>query len=438
MPDKKQKMFRIASYITLPVAALFLSVSCGRETVSDFVPAALAETAVSDTSSVWHKCIAGYTGSGNDGPIAIFGGVEETAVLSEVLLTADMFDNIDGSSDPDGLPDFAGETVMPVFDAVNSPYAGYFDAGNGDFVREVAMKGFLSSVSGHCSSSAFDQKLSLEKPEAKLFIFSSSLMSVSGNEDVEYVLERTGKDVGILNPVESSVSFFFSTARENSNLGVWADEAVVRSGVYSGVFGKLRAKYADRHNDSYREWAESQEIVCLSPEMKGNAREKVLGYLEAYLDASYTVPLSCVIVDDPGACHAVDSLNAAVAEILASEAPETEACRSVLAEDFVFISPVRTLARDAYGWLRGNDRFTHYVAAPQVCGYATAVSPRVNPENIVGNGVLEDGYKYERPQGSDVETFLFTPVSQSSFADRDLRIIRDLAPVTYKSLIYVY
>ena len=433
-----KKMLKYIAYFNALVFPVLLSVSCGREETVAFRPLDLVETAVSDTASPAAACLRGYADLGNAGAIAVFGGFEETAVLAEKLLTCDKFDNIDAKERPDGLPDFSGETVMPVFDAVNAPYTDYMAAANEDFIRELAVKGFLSMISGHCASSAFDHGSSASKPRAKMVIFSSSLMSEFGIHDIDCLTAAAGISTGVLDPVTSAVKHVFRHADTLSNIGVWAESNVVSSGVYGNVFRDIRSACWDRHSHEYRDWARTSEIVCLSPEPGSDAGESVRRFFDAYLSADYHTPLSGVILDDFTRSSEVDSLNAALDGILMSETRESEIYRQLIVPGFRFISPVETLAEDCYRWLRENGRFTHLVALPGMSGYMTVVSSEVQGGYLDKDGWLDPEFKYNRAPGSGVETFRFIPLSQSYFSAAAMERMKELAPETYKRLIYVY
>ena len=430
-------MSRHSLYI-LSIGLLFLQVSCRHDATVAFAPVAVAGEALADTASVWYKMLEGIRPSGKDGAIAIFGEFDETAVLSETLLASDMFDNIDGKRMPDGLPDFAGETLMPVFDVANGPYAGYFENMNEDFIREAALKGFLLATSCHCSSSIFDSSFSAQKPGTKLFIFSSSVLAGYGCPDVRYLVSASGLDTGVMSTVESSVSALFENAEQPSNIGVWASRDIISSGVYGNVFKEIRDRHTDKHSEAYLPWAGAAEIVCLSPDYGGTAEESVRNFFESYSAAEYDTPLSGVIVDDLACRGAVDSLNIAAEKLRNSILPEAEACKRLMAPGFRFVSPAETVAADCYEWLRRHDRFTHIVAWPDAAGYMTAVSSGVSPANIDADGMFTDEYKYNRAQNSDLETFRVIPVSQGCLTPEIAERMKRLAPLTYNKLIYVY
>ncbi len=431
-------MLRIHSYFAALLLSVLIPVSCHRSEPSGFLPVQLAEAAVADTSSAGFKCMSAYDDSGNDGTIAVFGGFDETAVMTEILLTADSFDNIDGTFSGDSLPDFAGETIMPVFDVVNAPYSGYFGTMNEDFIRETALSGFLASVSGSCSSTAFDRSLSRTKPKAKMVILSSSLMAGYGAADIDYVVSAYDKNIGVLNTVSSALSCLVSNACGPANFGVWAAGDVVSSGVYGNCFNEMKSGYQDRKSADSPEWLKTSEVVCLSPEMSDSAAVNVLAFLDRYIDAGYSAPLAGVIMDDPLATCQVDSMNAAVAEIMSSDAPLYEEYRQILSPGFEFISPMETVVSDAYRWLRKNGRFTHLVAWPDIDGYITVPSLEVGGRFIDSDGYLLDDFKYNRAPGSGAATYRFIPLSHSALCPDLAKRMEQLAPVTYKKLVYVY
>lgn len=431
-------MLKLGIYIKAALPALLFFAACSRDQSDVFVPAALAGTAVSDTSSVWHKALFCSPEAADGGSIAVFGGFPETAVLTESLLTADMFDNIDGKLCHDGLADFAGETVTPIFDMVNAPYQGYFDRMNEAYIREVAVKGFLTAVSDRCSSSVFDRSFSASKPSAKLVILSSTILAGFGYMDIVYLVSASARNTGVLNTVNSSVASLFSKAVQASNIGVWASRDIISSGVYGTVFSGIRETYSDKQSPEYRDWAKTSEIVCLSSEEGETPEETVTAFLSSYIDAEYDTPLSGVIVDDLEKAGMVNSLNAVVDSIMVSDAPEDVRYRSVMAPGFRFVSPAECITADSYRWMRKNDRFTHLIAPPQVYGYMTVTSSDVQARSLDSDGMLLDDFKYDRAQDSDIETFCFTPVSQSCFSAVTLERLEALAPETYKRLVYVY
>lgn len=105
-------------------------------------------------------------------------------MVTEALLTSDIFDNIDARRMPDGLLDFAGETFNPLIDIADAPYGGYISAGNEKFLRETALRNTISAIAGQCYENPFSESPSVDKLRSKMLVFTSSLTSAFGYEDV--------------------------------------------------------------------------------------------------------------------------------------------------------------------------------------------------------------------------------------------------------------
>lgn len=50
----------------------------------------------------------------SEGNIVVFGELDNVNALADYMLGCDNFDNVDGSLNPDGLPDFSGEVISKV------------------------------------------------------------------------------------------------------------------------------------------------------------------------------------------------------------------------------------------------------------------------------------------------------------------------------------
>ena len=115
-----------------------------------------------------------------------------------------------------------------------------------------------------------------------------------------------------------------------------------------------------------------------------------------------------------------------------------ERYKKLMAPGFRFLSPAESIVSDSYNWLRANDKFTHIVAWPSAEGYVTAVSSEVQGQFLTEGGRLSDDSKFNRATGSETDTYRFIPLSQSCFTGEELECLKQVAPETYKRLIYVY
>lgn len=102
--------------------------------------------------------------------------------MTEALSCCDYFDNVDGRSVPDGLPDFAGETLDLICDSANAPYEGYVAKGNENYLKELNFKNFLSALDTTCAVGQFDKNSLTRKQSSKIVILASHIrpLTVTG------------------------------------------------------------------------------------------------------------------------------------------------------------------------------------------------------------------------------------------------------------------
>lgn len=137
-------------------------------------------------------------GSNVSGAIAIIGSPLACIRLSEKFLTGDDFDNIDGRTAPDGLPDFAGETFISYIDGANAPYEGYVSSNNTLMLREIAVRNFLHALDTLASGSIFPDEERTPKPRAKMIVFASPLMKEYASQDIDTLLHVSGRDIPVV------------------------------------------------------------------------------------------------------------------------------------------------------------------------------------------------------------------------------------------------
>lgn len=405
-----------------------MAFSCGNSEKRLVSHVCFIEKTVADTSLRSYKAINTYDNSINSGVISVIGPIEETVLFSESLLQLDFFDNIDGKKAPDGLPDFAGETISLLLDAADEPYSGYFNEMNENFISEIAAKASVFAISDSCCSSPFDRKNLQEKKRAKIIVLASSYFSKYGYNDVKALFRHFGKDIEVISPVQSSVSHVLDNCKDIRNIGVWADIDVISSGVYSEVYKTMTEASG----------IEETECVCLSASMEGTARDKVMRYLNMYSYAGYDSPLSAVIVDALDCADSLDAMNAAAREIMTAEDSSLTGYKNLLGQGFSFVSPKNTMAEDCYMYLRKSNRFTHRIAYPAAEGFVAVPSADVQNNHIGEYGFFSDEFKYTRAAGSDIETVCIIPASHRYLTQEHLHSINVLAPEISKQLFYVY
>jgi hypothetical protein len=192
--------------LIVPILMVALVASCTRSKPSGSATIPYVENILADTTSAEYSLISSFDESDNQGCIAIIGTPEECFSISEELMSSDIFDNIDGRKAPDGLPDFAGETILSIIDEANSPYEGYLKAKNSEYLRELTVREVLASLDSKCDLSPFDQKHATKKPVAKIIILASPIMADYGFFDVDTIFRHADKDIPMISMKDTSES----------------------------------------------------------------------------------------------------------------------------------------------------------------------------------------------------------------------------------------
>lgn len=190
---------RIFSKILIAVSVIvfFLS-SCGRTIVPGRNTIPFVENLLTDSLSVRYSHLLSYAPIGSHGTITIIGDAKRCLDLSELFLSIDAFDNITGDKVPDGLPDFAGETISTIIDYANAPYQGYLDNDNFEFLSELNVRNAISALNTKCALGPNDKQLSMSKNPAKMIIFASSYAEEYGLFDTDTLFRSFGIDVPLL------------------------------------------------------------------------------------------------------------------------------------------------------------------------------------------------------------------------------------------------
>ncbi|MGN1215957.1 MAG: hypothetical protein ACI4TJ_06900 [Candidatus Cryptobacteroides sp.] len=200
-------MRRLVNHTVIPFLAVSLlalsfgagAVSCGRkvEERNDFSP--FVKSLLDGSMDELHR-LASLSGRVS-GSIAVIGTPPECSALSAELSRCDIFDNIDGSTRPDGLPDFAGERIVAVLDSANLPYKIPSGEAGRDFsLSEIAVRNVMAVMDADIA--------------CKVIIICSPLLAEYCSDEIRNFLTEAGADV----PVVASAVPGYSYAQETFRL----------------------------------------------------------------------------------------------------------------------------------------------------------------------------------------------------------------------------
>ncbi len=327
--------------------------SCGKKPVyEDVIP--LVASVVADTADQRFNDIAAYDTLGRMGSIAVVGPVEETIELTEYLLSCDVYDNATGKTQADMLPDFAGETFDAVLDVLNLEYPQ-----NELQVRDLAVRNALFAISSKSCLNPYDVQMTHQKNKSKIIVLSSSLVSGFGYEDIISLFRKFGQGVRLISPIHSMVQCLLSESESTSMvLGVWADNDIISSGVYTNV---LHPMVTDEH-------VALSQYVNYAVNVYDTALSALVGFLDTYLSLGNTRPLDAILVDGTVSIP-VDELNNALETVVNCAEDYMIKYNGILKPDFRFIDANTSIAKCCYKMMRDENNFTHRIAYPTVESY---------------------------------------------------------------------
>lgn len=395
-------------------------VSCSNRGAGDPLSISYVKEILSDTSSVAFNTVKHSGDNGSDGPVAIVGPADEVMFMADEFLGCDHFDNVDGRAIPDGLPDFAGETISLLCDEANGPYGGYAVQGNEEYLRELNVKNFISAVDTSCSRSQYDRESKVHKSSAKVVVLASSYSSAYGYPDIEALVKGTGSEVDVISPVHAMFRYAMKRhGEENAVLAVWTTGQILGSGIYSSVVSDMQKEYPELKYDA----------VC--PSGTGTLRQRILSFLRMYRSTGNSARLDAVLVDDMPL--RADSLNLEM-RMMASD-DSLAAYSALLSEKFEFVDARVATAAECIAYLRKTNGFTHRVTYPEMEMLTVMPMPDMPADKYVRAGCFTDEYKYNRASGSDKESFITVEMNERNLTEEQLSFMKSHARKTYEKYV---
>ncbi|MGN1211297.1 MAG: hypothetical protein ACI4TM_06390 [Candidatus Cryptobacteroides sp.] len=413
----------ILTAIILPF--LFTACAGHRNGSPDILP--YVESIISDTTSWGNHVLRNYTQDKN-AAVAVIGASRNCAMMSEYLLTCDIFDNVDGRPKKDGLPDFAGETIAPYFDEANPPYADYVAIGNEAFLRETAVKNALSAIASECYASPYEKTLMQSKIPSKVIVLCSSILSGYGSRDIDTLITCFGKDIPVISPVKALSTLAVKRHGMDATIGIWADSRILASGVYAIEFHKLAGK------------GRNVDYVGFSPSGDKSVSEGFLHFLKMYRASGGEKPLSVLLLDDIAmASHSSRIKEVADSVRLLPKTDSLSSLRSALTADFEIIDVKTALASSCYEEMRRMNAFTHNVSYPSAKGYVIIPSVElIGTSKVDVNGRFTDEFRVGRADDSNFETTVSLELSQRYLSEETISLIQSQTPNLFNSSVYVH
>lgn len=185
--------------------AVLAAFSCARREESAYDSIKLVEDLLVDSLSYLQELSA--SAAGTCGAITLIGDPLLCLKTGEALMTSDGFDNGSGRSVSDGLPDFAGETVLLILDFADSIGCTSVLPADSLAFREAVVRNAVFALDTSCRVSPYDPDSTLPKTSPKVLLVCSPGLSQRGTADIRDFYSKIGCGVSILSSADSSFSF---------------------------------------------------------------------------------------------------------------------------------------------------------------------------------------------------------------------------------------
>lgn len=359
--------------LSLCALAAAMTVSCKKDVHVGQQTIPLVERILSGDERHNLQLMGMYKEKSSEGAIAVVGTHSDCEIYCRQLLNSDFFDNIDGSSKPDALPDFAGEEIVAYMDEANAEYDGYFTHNNTSLLREITVRDFLMAADTACSIAAFDTLKMDKQPRAKIVVLASPYMAEAGKFDVDTLTKSTKAFIKVICPIET-------VKQKGGFIGVITDSTTCKSGVYERVLGKSTSHSAIQH-------LSGEDINILKE------------FIENYRKDGGEKQITSIVMDAEQ--FDIARLREELKEIMTIQSESNVACRKFISQDIEFINLSELIAKECFMYMRNENLFTHYIANPSFSAYETIPVKGLDPLNYDSARKFTDEYRYTRKDAAD-------------------------------------
>ena len=143
-------------------------------------------------------------------PIGVFDSGTGGLTVLEVLLNADMVNNISGKEGADGVPDFAGEAFTYLADRANMPYGNYAAENKQDFFKELVVKDALFLEDDKFWTNPADKEKTGVKQPCKILVIACNTATAWGLDDIQTMLDQSGTGIKVIGVINAGVNELYS------------------------------------------------------------------------------------------------------------------------------------------------------------------------------------------------------------------------------------
>lgn len=350
---KKSIIITIVVLALVALAAVWYFMLRGKDSeVTAEPPVPYVSDIINDSYSSEHKLVSGYDPQDRSKAIFVFGSRSRTQAVAGALMESDAYDNVDGSSNPDGLKDFAGETVCTVANFSN--FGEMVNDGRLEDLRELTTRNVLAAMDTLCFVSPYDRSGMGKKPLAKLIILGSACMTQYGQYDIDSLFNALNCHLPVITPMQLIVDEAVSTnkGKDILSVGVLAGNAPV------DLYGPyIRTKAARMGIDS---------VLCVGFKVP-EGEDPLLSFLDRYSELGIQRPLDIILVDDLGVD--LSAFKESLERITSVMNAESLTYGNLISPGFKIIDSRSRICKATYSILRKENLFTHLISQPRQLDY---------------------------------------------------------------------
>lgn len=292
------------------------------------------------------------------GDIAIIGNQTACEELGDYLLQFDSFDNVDGSSKSDDLPDFAGETFLFIQED-----GSLRNIDTLELRRQTVLK-VLASLDTLVHLSPYDVEGVNGKKPAKLIIFNDPYMTKYGLFDVDTLFRRIGSEIKVCSSIDLSIDKVFKDRKDKAqNIAI-----LYNPKLYEGelILNRFLERAPKTQGSKYLAFPVTRS-------------DSLLYYTVEDL-MTRDVCLDALIVDDYSVN--IDELKLEYADMISVLNQSSLNTSKYFSDYFQIIDTKELVAEYCFNLLRKDNLFTHTIAFPQLY-FLNAVQSKNNDGNIL-------------------------------------------------------
>lgn len=348
---KKRSIVSIIVVVLLVLAALVTYICLSRKNPVAQAPAPVhyVSEIIGDSSMPEHRMIVGYNAKDASSAVFILGTGDRCSTLCDAIVGCDDFDNVDGSRMPDGLKDFAGESICTVtnfggFDLSET----YSEAA----MRDLTVRNAVMAMDTLCFVSPYDRSGMGKKPLAKMLVLASPEMVLNGRYDVDSLFHALGCTLPVISPAELMLDAAFaeSAPGKKFTVGVLCSPVSPSAAAYDALIRKKAAK------------AGVDSVACITFAAEAGT-DALKSFLDSYSASAPDAPIDVLLIDDMAQDPAV--IEESLLHITSVMNAESMTYGNLISKNFRILDPRPLVCGAIYSYLRSSNLFTHFISQPK-------------------------------------------------------------------------